>query len=493
MFIFRSYSEWRRDHLSRKRLLFFFIVILAAGATYYFFDGWKGTKATKATEPVSTVSVIDETMGIIQSKGVHPVDSAMLIEGALRGMADVIGDPYSTYLTKDEAAAHKESLAGERIGIGAEITRSNGKFIIVAPVKASPADKAGLLPYDEIVRINGESVGADTLQGVVKRIRGKKGTTVSMTIYRPDLNKHMEISVMRDVIEMKTVSKELIKVKERKIGYISITTFGEETAKEWAAATNKLLSEDAEALIIDVRGNPGGYLHSVGDIAGSLLSDDTVYAYMQDANGALTPLVVESSEDIVFDKKLEKIPLVLLQDKGSASASEVLSGALKDLSRGSIAGTVSFGKGTVQETIDLTNGGEVKLSTHKWLTPKETWIHGKGVEPNIKVEQNELFKEHIRVVAAEYKDGDFNDDVAYGQRLLKGLGYTIAREDGYFDKSTGLAVKEFRTDAKIDKKSKMDGKFFSAMKKQVETYRADQENDKQLQMGLDYLEHLISE
>ena len=117
---------------------------------------------------------------------------------------------------------------------------------------------------------------------------------------------------------------------------------------------------------------------------------------MQDGNGALTPLVVEKPEDIVFNEKLKKIPLVLLQDKGSASASEVLSGALKDLRRGLIAGTESFGKGTVQETIDLSNGGEVKLSTHKWLTPKETWIHGKGVGVDLEVEQNELFGEHIR-------------------------------------------------------------------------------------------------
>ena len=476
--------------MSRRRLLLFVLLIIAAAAIYYFMDG---QKEKKAVEPVSTVGVIDEAMGIIQEKGVYPVDGDKLVEGALRGMADVIGDPYSTYLTADEAAAHKESLAGERIGIGAEITRTNGKFIIVAPIKASPADKAGLQPYDEIIRVDGESVSADTLQGVVQRIRGKKGTTVVMTIYRPDLNKHIEVSVLRDTIAMKTVSKELITVKERKIGYISITSFGEETAKEWASATEKLLSDGAEALIIDVRGNPGGYLHSVGDIAGSLLPNDTVYTFMQDADGTMTPLVVEPSEEIKFNVKLEKIPLILLQDKGSASASEVLSGALKDLKRSSIAGTVSFGKGTVQETIDLSNGGEVKLSTHKWLTPKEKWIHGKGVEPDIKVEQSELFDEHIRIVAVEYKEGDFNEDVAYAQRLLKGLGYNIGRDDGYFDAATKHVVKKFREDSKVGSKSEMDGMFYSTLKKQVESFRADQENDHQLQMGLDYLSHLIAE
>ena len=123
----------------------------------------------------SSFDVIDEAFTIIKDKGVYPVEGELLIEGALRGMTEVIGDPYSTYLSEEEAAAHEESLAGERIGIGAEITRSNGKFIIVAPVKSSPADKAGLRPYDEIIRIDGENLDGGTLQDVVKKIRGKKG------------------------------------------------------------------------------------------------------------------------------------------------------------------------------------------------------------------------------------------------------------------------------------------------------------------------------
>ena len=160
-----------------------------------------------------------------------------------------------------------------------------------------------------------------------------------------------------------------------------------------------LIQEGAESLIIDVRGNPGGYLHTVGDIAGSLLPEDTIFAYMQDAKKALTPLITEKSEKFAFDEKLKKMPVVLLQDKGSASASEVLSGALKDLKRGYITGTTSFGKGTVQDITELSNGGEMKLSTHKWLTPKENWIHGEGVKADLEVVQHGLFNEHIHLVA----------------------------------------------------------------------------------------------
>jgi len=465
------------------------ILAVAAAVIFFSFGGWQGKKAEGTP---SNFGVIDEAFEIIQKRGVHPVEGNQLIEGALRGMADEIGDPYSTYFTEEEAAAHRESLASERIGIGAEITRSNGKFIIVAPVKSSPADKAGLQPYDEIVRIDGESLDGDSLQDVVQRIRGKKGTTVSMTVYRPDLNKHLELSVTRDAIPVTTVMSNLIEENDRKVGYISITTFGEKSAKEWAIATDKMLDEGAEAIIVDVRGNPGGYLHSVGDIAGSLLPDDSIYAFMQDGNGALTPLVVEKPEDIVFNEKLKKVPLVLLQDKGSASASEVLSGALKDLRRGFIAGTESFGKGTVQETIDLSNGGEVKLSTHKWLTPKEKWIHGKGVGVDLEVKQNELFGEYIRgVVATDYKEGDYNDDIAYGQRLLKGLGYNVGREDGYFDGATAKAVGLFRADQKVGNQEIMDRKFFTTLKEEVELFRKDSKNDQQLQMAIDYLSHVL--
>ncbi|CAM3301313.1 S41 family peptidase [Filibacter tadaridae] len=478
--------------MRKRRFLVFILLAILAVAVFFLLDGRVG-KETKQQGAASTMNVIDEALDVIKKEGVYPVDGDMLVEGALRGMADVIGDPYSTYLSEDEAAAHKESLAAERVGIGAEITRSNGKYIIVSPLKASPADKAGLRPYDEIVRIDGERIDGESLQKVVQRIRGKKGTPVSMTIYRPDDGKHLELTVTRDAIPVKTVSSKVIEERGEKFGYISITTFASETAKEWKTETDSLLKKGIKGLIIDVRGNPGGYLHSVGNIAGSLLKEDTVFAYMQDAKGALTPLVTERAEDLSFDKKLKKVPIILLQDKGSASASEVLSGALKDLKRGFIAGTTSFGKGTVQETFDISNGGEMKLSTHKWLTPKEQWIHGKGVTAEIEVEQNELFNEHIRLITAEYEDGDYHEDIAYGQRLLTALGYVVGREDGYFDASTARAIHEFRDDAKIETNSNMNKAFFAELKKRVEEFRKDPINDDQLQMAIGYIHHVVTE
>ncbi len=485
--------------MQRSRFLLFIILAVLATVVFLVLDGCGGQANGNGSvkKEAGTVSasfpVIDEAFAVIKEKGVYPVDKDMLIEGALRGMADVIGDPYSTYLSKDEAAAHKESLAGERIGIGAEITRSNGKFIIVAPVKGSPSEKAGLQPYDEIVRIDGKRLEGDSLQDVVQRIRGKKGTEVTLTIYRPDLEKHIELSVVRDSMSVKTVSASIIEERGKKIGYISITMFGNESAKEWLNATDKLIKDGAESLIIDVRGNPGGYLHTVGNIAGSLVKEGTVFTIMEDAAGLHEPLATEKSEKLAYDEKLKKMPIVLLQDKGSASASEVLSGALKDLKRGYITGVTSFGKGTVQETMDLSNGGEMKLSTHKWLTPKKQWIHGKGVEPDLEVEQSSLFGEHIRLVTEVYKEGDYHDDVAYGQKLLTGLGYSVARVDGFFDESTTRAIQTFLKDAEVEADYSMDRVFFTTLKGKVEEFRGDLKNDAQLQMAIGYIHHKMTE
>ncbi len=477
----------------RKGRFFFAILIVAAigGGSVFGFNFLKGKEKKIDVVSPDAFDVIDEAYHIIQQEGVHPVKGPALIEGALRGMTDVINDPYSTYLSKEEAAAHRESLASERVGIGAEITRSNGKFIIVAPIKSSPADKAGLQPYDEIIRIDGENIAGLSLQEIVKKIRGKKGTTLQLTIYRPDMNKHLEVSVERDAIPVKTVESDVIEFKNRKVGYISIATFGEETAEEWKVATDALMSDQSEALLIDVRGNPGGYLYSVSQIVSSLVEEGTVFAYMEDANGALTPLVAENGEDIQFNEQLKKIPIAILQDKGSASASEVLSGALQDNERAMLIGTDSFGKGTVQDTFDLSNGGEVKLSTHKWLTPKEKWIHGEGVLPNIEAEQDSLFNEHIRLVTEVYKKGDFHDDIAYAQRLLKSFDYKIKNDDGYFDGPTETALVSFRKKAELKETKVMDREFFNALKEEVEAFRAKKKNDNQLQMALDYLAHQL--
>ncbi len=476
----------------RRSRLFLVGIMMLLGVVLFGLNGC-GKTESKQSQSVSKYPVIDEAYEAIQEKAVYPVEKDMLIEGALRGMTDTIGDPYSTYLTEQEAASHRESLAGSRVGIGAEVTRTNGKYIIVSPIKGGPAEKAGLQPYDEIVRVNGERLGNETLQEVVNSIRGKKGTEVKLTIFRPDADKHMEYTIERDTMPVQSVNHQLLEERGAKLGYIALTMFGEETAKEWQKATSDVIKQGAQAVIIDVRGNPGGYLMAVSEISASLLEEDQVFVVMQDAKGSLAPIVTEKSEKLELNERLKQIPIVVLQDTGSASASEVLSAALKDLKRGTLIGTTSFGKGTVQETMELSNGGELKLSTNKWLTPKEKWIHGKGVAADIEVKQSVLFTEHLQMVTETFKEGHFNEQIAYAQRMLKALDYQPGRTDGYYDKDTAAAVLAFRADRQIAESKSMDRIFFIALKETVEEFRNEPKNDKQLRMAVDFLVNELGE
>ena len=203
-----------------------------------------------------------------------------------------------------------------------------------------------------------------------------------MTVYRASENRHVELHMKRDTIAMHTVSSEVYEVDDYSLGIVTISLFGEKTGEEWEKQTKALVERGIDGLVIDVRGNPGGYLFSVSSIIGTLLQNGSTFAYMQDAKGVLEMLNTENKDN----PYLNKLPVVLLQNGGSASASEVLAGALKDNKRAMIVGETSFGKGTVQETHPLQMEESLKISTHKWLTPKQEWIHHKGIEADLKVE-----------------------------------------------------------------------------------------------------------
>lgn len=447
-------------------------------------------------EPVVTeVDSINEALNLIEKKSVYSTKKDVLVEGALRGMADAIKDPYSTYYSKEEAEQHRQMLAEERVGIGIELSENNGKFIVVSPVRSSPADKAGMRSLDEIVQVDGVRVDGKTMSELMHLIQGEKGTKVTIVVYRPSEDKHIKMTMERAAISNKTVTSEVVNVENTPLGYVEISLFGEKTANEWVAETSKLLRKDIKGLVIDVRDNPGGYLHSVAALLSTVLEKGKVFAYMQNAEGAMEPLKTESKS---FDEKylqtMYKIPIVVLQNAGSASASEVLSGALKSWGRASLVGVKSFGKGTVQESWSLKNGGELKLSTNKWLTPKREWIHGQGIEANLVVEPNELFAFQMHPLSGKFKEGDMSEEIAYTQNALKKLGFKIARLDGYLDESTEEAVKLYREDKKLKKAEdnfNMDTTFFNSLNETLKKYKEDRQNDLQFQMATSFLLHNI--
>ncbi|MFY0520537.1 S41 family peptidase [Lysinibacillus sp. UGB7] len=466
---------------------------LLVGSGFYF-DWFNGAEKK---EQVTEVESINEAMHLIEEQSVYSTKKDALVEGALRGMADAIKDPYSTYYSKDEAEQHRQMLAEERVGIGIELSENKGKFIVVSPVRSSPAEKAGMRSLDEIVQVDGVRVDGKTMSELMQLIQGEKGTKLTIVVYRPSEDKHIKMTMERAAISNKTVASEVVMVEDTAIGYVEISLFGEKTANEWVAETSKLLRKDIEGLVVDVRDNPGGYLHSVAALLSTVLENGKVFAYMQNAEGAMEPLKTESKS---FDEKylqtMNTIPIVILQNQGSASASEVLSGALKSWDRASIVGVKSFGKGTVQESWALSNGGELKLSTNKWLTPKREWIHGQGIEAGLVIEQNELFALQLHPLTGQFKVGDMSEEIAYTQKALQKLGYQIVRLDGYLDEATDEAVKLYRKQKKLPKSDNdvyMDTAFFNSLNETLKNYKEDRTNDLQFQMATSFLLHNIEQ
>lgn len=468
------------------------IGLLISSGLYF---GWFNNSGNK--QSVTQVDSINKALELIQQQSVYSTEKDVLVEGALRGMADAIKDPYSTYYSKEEAAQHRQMLAEERVGIGIELSESNGKFIVVSPVRSSPAEKAGMRSLDEIVQVDDVRVDGKTMSELMRLIQGEKGTSLTIVVYRPSEDKHIKMKMERAAISNKTVSSEVVMVEDTAIGYVEISLFGEKTAEEWVAETSKLLRKDVEGLVIDVRDNPGGYLHSVAALVSSLMENGKVFAYMQNSEGAMEPLKTSTeSFDENYLRTMSKIPIVLLQNEGSASASEVLSGALDSWGRASIVGVTSFGKGTVQESWSLPNGGELKLSTNKWLTPKREWIHGKGIKASLEIEQNELFAIQLHPLTGQYKIGDMSEEVAYTQNALQKLGYQIARLDGYLDETTETAVKLYRENKKLPRAEDdvyVDTAFFTSLNETLKTYKEDRKNDVQFQMATSFLMHNLEQ
>lgn len=460
-------------------------------AAIFLWQKWATSKLHEANQ-ISNIKVIDEAFKIIKEESVYAPSDNKLVEGALRGMANSLNDPYSTYYTEKEAALHKQSLSGQRVGIGIEITEKNGKFIVIAPVKSSPAEKAGIRPYDEIVQVDDVKVEGKTLGELLQLIQGEVGEDVTLVIYRPSTERHIKITLKREQINNDTVLVKVLNVDDVKIGYVSISMFGEDTAEEWTSATKQLMTEKVEGIIIDLRDNPGGYLHSVAAVLSTLKKEGEIFAYLQNSEGAIKSLETTNiDESKSYLKQMGSIPIVLLQNEGSASASEVMAGAIQSWNRGIIVGGKSFGKGTVQESWDLQNGGEMKLSTNKWLTPKRKWIHGNGIEADIEVEQHPLFTLEVLPLNSTYKEGDFNEEIAYVQKVLNGLGYNIGRNDGFFDQDTGDAVELYRKNNKLEKGRGMDVNFYESIREEVIKYKKDIEHDNQLRMGISVLLHKI--
>ena len=359
-----------------------------------------------------------------------------LINGALKGMSDAAGDPYTTYLVNEETAAIDETLTGSFGGIGAELRTENNKVIISNTREGTPSQKIGLQENDVILKVNGEEMEGKSISYVVSKVRGEIGTDVTLTIQRG--SQELEVKITRAKISIETV-KGTVDETNPTIGHVKINSFAKNTAKEVETAVTDLRQKGVKKFIFDVRYNPGGLLDQALAISNMFVEEGKTILNIEDRNGKITAYI--ASKEYGTFKITE--PYVLLVNEGSASASEILAGALKESANAKLIGSKTYGKGTVQSVVDVSKNAELKYTTAKWLTPNETWIHKTGIEPTEAVSMPEYYNITIVDTREVVKEGSVSDNVKTIETILKGLGYDV-KADGYFDSKTTEAVKQFQ-------------------------------------------------
>ena len=312
----------------------------------------------------------------------QPVDDIALMRGAISGMMQALGDQHSSYMTPDEFKQANESLEGEYEGIGAFVDTTTEYLTITSPMPGSPAERAGLKPGDQVIKIDGEDMTGVDAELARRKVIGPANSTVHLSILREGEKELLEFDIKREKIVLKSSTGKML---EHDIAYVQVTTFGAKTTPELLDTLKELMAKNPKGIILDLRNNGGGYLQTAVEVTSQFV-DDGVVLYEEYGDKTRTTYDVQSG-GLATDTK---IPMVVLINEGSASASEIVAGALQDLGRAKLIGTVSYGKGSVQNWIPLTGeNGAVRITIAKWLTPKEHTIHKIGLTPDIFVSMTE--------------------------------------------------------------------------------------------------------
>lgn len=337
----------------------------------------------KSKVNITNVNKFNQVRSILEKSYYENVDENTLVEGAIAGMADSLKDPYTVYFTKEQMAMFTEEVAGSYVGIGVSISPvdKDGIVSIIEPFEGSPAKKAGVMQGDKIVKVDDKDViGLRDENLVVKMIRGKEGTPVKLTVYRSSEGKYIDFDIVRKSIKIENIKSEVL---PGNIGYIRLVKFDAEIANYFEQHLNKLLEKGVTGLIIDVRDNPGGRYDQVVAIADRLLPKGTI-VYTEDKNK-------KRRTEYSDDKELN-LPLVVLVNGNSASASEILAGAVKDYNKGTLVGMKTFGKGLVQIDYPLGDGSGLKVTIARYFTPSGVCIQGIGILPNVEVQLPDKLK-----------------------------------------------------------------------------------------------------
>lgn len=439
----------------------------------------------KATAGLSSKDLdkLSTTYALIQNKALTAVDREKVMNGAVNGMLAALDDPYTVYMDQEESKAFDENISSTFQGIGAEVTSEEGKVVIMSPIKGSPAEKAGLMTSDIIVSVNGEKLEGLTLTQAVMKIRGPKGTQAKLEILRKGSSEPIQVTVVRDNVDLETVFSEML---PGSIGKLEVTQFSTNTSARFKEELRALEAKGMKGLIIDVRHNPGGMLTAVVEMLDELVPKGKNIVQVEDRTGRK-----EATQSSGTTGK--KYPITVLINKGSASASEILAGGLQEAVGSKLVGETTFGKGTVQVVFDkeLGDGSNIKMTVYKWLTPNGKWIHKSGIAPDIAVDQPAYFKFSPLSKKSVLKQDAMNDDVKNAQLVLQGLGLSPDRTDGYFSEKTVVAVKAFQRLNNLPMTGEIDTETANKLEKAVVQEIRNPKNDAQLKAAVQYLESVI--
>ena len=357
----------------------------SGGNLWDLFFGESSGEESKTTDDEAFLEKANYLKSLIDLYFWEDTKEEELYEGKYHGLLNSLGDPYSCYYTKAEYDLLMEELEGTYCGIGALVNQnaSTKVITIVRPFVNGPAYKAGMLPGDIITKIDGEDVSTWDIDFAVKRMKGEQGTKVEVEVWRSSESEYIDLTITRDIIEVETVTYQML---DDSIGYIYVMQFDEITTQQFATALDALKAQGMKGLVVDIRDNGGGLLTTVCDMLDLFLEEDQLIVYTLDK--------YDTKEEIhAHEGSLERIPMAVLINGYSASASEIFSGTLQDYGMATIVGTQSFGKGIVQSVIPLSDGSAVKLTVSTYYTPIGRNIHGLGIKPDVEVELNEELRQ----------------------------------------------------------------------------------------------------
>ncbi|MCD5140784.1 S41 family peptidase [Mammaliicoccus sciuri] len=414
-------------------IILFVTVLLTAVVSYasYKFGLYFGNDQQKE------LNKIQEAYKQINNDYYKDVDDDKLTQGAIDGMIKSLDDPYSEYISAKDTTSYNEEISGDFVGIGAEMEMHDGYVRITSPMKDSPAEKAGVKSLDVITKVDHESIKNKSLNEIVNKVRGKKGTTVTLTIKREG-KEPFDVKIKRDKIHLTSVDY----TKKKDTGVIAISKFQNKTTKELQSALKQAKKDKVKHVVLDLRNNPGGLLDEVVTSVNLFVDKNKPVIYLETKGDK--PQAVETENDKMSG--IGDMDYTVLVNKGSASAAEIFAGALQDYKIADVLGTTTFGKGIGQVHKEFSDSSILKYTNMRWLTPNKSYIHKKGIQPDKTIKAPKYEEIEIIDPSKTYQEGDQSKEIKSIKIGLNAIGYNINNENDQFDAQLTSQVKSFQSE-----------------------------------------------